>query len=139
MKRDCEACGRQYSAKTCRSRYCADVECKRRRERARKRGVGGGKVTDLPVGENQEPPSVYAVTLAQLERLARVDSAAGQNVLVLAKRLDTSSDDTGSAVAALSKQHLAALAEAVKDAQVEADSIEQLREKSAQRRLSLVR
>lgn len=58
---------------------------------------------------------------------------AGVNALLLAAKLDAGGD-TGSAMAALSKQHLAALAEATKNHKGAADPLDELRARREARR-----
>lgn len=130
MKRSCDACGRAYEAKTKRSKYCSDRECVRNRERGWKRGQrSGGKVVDLSPPPEPEPVlSAVAVTRDALEVVGRLHTPAGVNALLLAAKLDAGGD-TGSAMAALSKQHLAALAEATKGVKAAADPVDELRAK----------
>ncbi len=83
----------------------------------------------VDVGERpaRAPGAVYASTLVALTEAGRVHAPAGQNALALAVRIDGGALDTGSSVAALSKQHLAALAEALRGANVVADGVDELR------------
>jgi hypothetical protein len=129
MELTCAACGEPFDAKSRRFKFCARPECKRQRARGRKRGERAvGEVIDLP-----PPParvSVTSATRAQLEKVGRAETAEGQNAIVLAERLDAATYnalETGSSVAALSKQHLAALADALKDVSVNADGVDELK------------
>ena len=82
------------------------------------------------VESQEERPAggVFSATLTALMEAGRVHSPAGQNALALATRIDGGATDTGSSIAALSKQHLAAIAEALRDTEVvKADSIDELR------------
>jgi len=94
--------------------------------------VERGRVVEFPSVEGTN----YAVTLADLERGGRLDTPAGRNALTLASRLDSASGDTGSSIAALSKQHLAALAEALKDAPRADDGVDELAAFRTKRRAS---
>jgi hypothetical protein len=135
MKRDCDACGRRYAAKTKRSRYCADVECRRRRERSRKRR-GGGEVIELSgakVAPRLGEGSIAAAARAELEAAGRAESWLGQAAIALAGRLDASTDDTGSSFAALSREYRATMADALKDAKAELDSVDELGERRRRR------
>lgn len=148
MERNCDACGRTYEAKSKRSQFCADPECKRARARLRKRAQrsehrdaehAGGKVIAFPGNEGPlEPLTVEAVTRAKLAAVGRLDHPAGVNALVLARRLDSANSDfsleLGGAVASLSKQHLAALAEALRGAEGQEDEVDRLRARRASRR-----
>jgi hypothetical protein len=134
MKRDCDACGKRYEAKSKRSRFCARVDCRRARDRERRRRERGAEVVPLGAaivaGETGE---VEGATLEQLTSAGRLETAAGRNALVLARRLDAGGLDTGSSVAALSKQHLSALSEALAGAIVVADAVDELRARRERR------
>jgi hypothetical protein len=58
--------------------------------------------------------ALWSATLAELVAAGRVNSAAGQAVLVLARRIDSSEGETGAGLASLVKQHGVTLADAVK-------------------------
>lgn len=119
MQRACDSCGKPYEAKTKRSRYCGET-CK-------KRGLRAGAVVPLrQVEQPSEELSAVAVTRRVLEDCERLHTPAGVNALLLAAKLDAGGD-TGSAMASLSKQHLAALAEATRDVQQAADPVDELR------------
>jgi hypothetical protein len=125
MVRNCNGCGRPYEAKTARSLFCADVECVRTRARGRKRQERGVVLELKP--STATVGSVEEATRNALTSANRVDSPAGQSALILARRLDSASSDTGSSLAALAKQHLAVLEEATKNAPTAADTVDDLR------------
>jgi predicted nucleic acid-binding Zn ribbon protein len=125
----CEQCGAPVAA---RSRFCTDVECKRVRARERKR-ASRGTVIELPAAPSVVS-SVYAATLTALTSANRVDTPSGQSALILAGRLDSATSDTGSSLAALARQHLAVLDEALRDAPREADGVDELRARRLARR-----
>lgn len=124
MVRNCDVCGKAYEAKTKRSRYHSET--------CRKRAQRGGTI--VPLRERPTVPSAFESTMQVLEMADRLSSPAGVNALLLAAKLDAGGD-TGSAMAALSKQHLAALEEALRDAPVAADPLDELRVRR-QRRLA---
>lgn len=134
----CAGCGREFTGPP-KARFCSDVECKRARERARKRASRAGssvrpaQVVVLPRPALSGVPSAYEATLEVLTSVNRQVTPAGVNALALAARLDSSTSDTGSSLAALSKQHLAALGEALKDAPREADGVDELRQQRLRR------
>jgi hypothetical protein len=68
----------------------------------------------------------------KLEEAGRADTPAGVSALLLAAKLDLGGD-TGSAMAALAKQHLAALDEALRGALVAADKVDELRRRRERR------
>lgn len=131
-KRKCKACGRR-PPKSDRADFCDDSGCERARARARRRKFDQGKraAAAAPTAEVQDPePSastggVFAATLEELTAAGRVHSPAGQQALRLATRIDFSGEDSGSSLAALGKQHLAALGEALKGVGASEDPVDE--------------
>lgn len=141
MERNCDHCGRVYEAKSTRSKFCADVECKRGRERARNRRRTSGATADvvpivLPTAPDADRGPLEQATFDQLVAAGREATAAGLNVLVLARRLDAGSRETGQALTALAKQHLAGLDKALEGAAVAGDAIDELRARREAKRVS---
>jgi hypothetical protein len=64
--------------------------------------------------------------MAELQAAGRADTALGQQALALAERVNNPRD-TGSAIAALSKELRAVMVEALKGAEVAADPLDELR------------
>jgi len=133
----CEGCGTR-EVKGPRARFCADRECERVRARTRKRGsrrAARGEKVEPPAPEGKEVPApaqnVFTATLEELTLAGRVHTAAGQQALKLATRIDYSPTDTGSSFAALGKQHLAALEAATRDVQVADDPVDELAQRRA--------
>lgn len=126
----CEACDGEFEG---RGRFCKRGDCTRARARARKR-ESRGTVVELPAPDSSEVPSNYTATLRALEAAERLGTPAGVNALTLAQRLDTATAESGSGIAALSKQHLAALEEATRNARVAADPVDELRARRERRR-----
>lgn len=114
VERECDVCGRSYQAKTRRSRYCG--------QRCRKRAQRVAEVTPIHVDEL----SVAEATRRELRAAGRLETAAGMSAVKLAEKLDTGRD-TGSAMAALSKQHLTALAEALRGVTLVSSPLDELR------------
>jgi hypothetical protein len=75
-----------------------------------------------------------AATLTELEAADMVATSLGQAALMLARRLDTPTIDTGSSIAALVREHRATLTAAVGAGTQAADPLDQL---AQQRRLRL--
>jgi hypothetical protein len=69
---------------------------------------------------------VFAATLTELTAAGRVHTPAAQVALALAVRIDDGASDTGSSLAALSRQQLLALSEALRG--VEAATVDPLDE-----------
>lgn len=141
MERHCDACGSGYTAKTNRSKFCADPDCKRARERERKRKKGGAEVVPFP--QPTEPEGLAGpneqITRSELEAADRLMTVAGQNAVWLARRLDQAAGDTGSSFAALAKQHLVAVEKALEDVAAADDPIDKRKKAMQERRLSIVR
>lgn len=126
---ECERDGCSNPKKSPRAKWCGDPKCERVRvrDRVRKMRSGSEKLPDLPV-EEHHAGGVFSASLLALTEAGRVASPAGQNALALATRIDGGATDTGASIAALSKQHLAAMAEALRDVQeANADSVDELR------------
>jgi anti-sigma-K factor RskA len=66
-------------------------------------------------------------TLNELTEAGQVASASGQAALLLARRLDSQLTETGSSVAAMVREHRAALADALKGAKAEVNPLDELR------------
>ena len=99
MRRPCEACGREYEAKTMRSRYCSST-CRAR--------VSRGQV--LPVQAPEVEGDVSSSVRAWLAERGEADSARGLLARSLAARVDAGTDPAAG-LAALYRELLAALAE----------------------------
>ena len=94
----------------------------------RKSRSGDKTATVAPEVTERSAGGVFSATLTALTEAGRIHTPAGQNALALATRIDGGATDTGSSIAALSKQHLAAMAEAMKDVEAaKADSVDELR------------
>ena len=78
----------------------------------------------MPVDPDSE---LWTATLDELTSAGRVASASGQAALLLARRLDSGLTETGSSVAAMIREHRAALADALKGATAETNPLDELR------------
>lgn len=76
---------------------------------------------------------VVRATKAELDKAGRLDTALGQQALVLARRIDEATD-SGSALAAVAKELRVTLAEATKAASSTADPVDELRARREARR-----
>lgn len=137
MVRVCKGCGKPFDHPG-KAKFCADVGCRRERDRVRKRPQPGVVVDFKATAPGAEPAledglSVYNATLDALTSVNRLETPAGQAALRLAKRLDAATTDSGSSIAAVSKQHLATLSEALKGAPRAATQLDELRQRRAQR------
>ncbi len=132
----CEACGKTFEARRSTAKFCG-ATCRKRKERgnaapARKAAEARPPVRlvaseGLPAQVAGQP--VVEAVRKELEAADRLDTALGQQAVRLAERLH-SEYDTGSAVASVSRELRAVMAEALKDAGAAADPVDEL----AQRR-----
>lgn len=125
----CDVCREPYIAKRLNSRFCS-ATCRKRNQR---KPVGSPAATPLPtvalgVG------SVASITRAELEAAGRLGTSLGQVALLLAARLDAQVRESGMGVAAIVREHRAALAEALKGAAVAADPVDELRARRDRKR-----
>jgi len=112
--RTCASCGRQFEAQRSTARYCGST-CRSRAHRAPVVSVG------------QANPLREAVR-QELEAAGRLETVLGQQALMLADRL-AAQGDTGSAVAALSRELRAVMEAALADAPAAADALDELAER----------
>lgn len=120
-------CGQAFDARSPRAKFCSD--------RCRKQASRGGEVRTIRPQPPQPQPTVGTVeseVARELEEAGRLDSALGAQCVALARRIDAPGADTGSAVAAVSKQLTALMAEATRG--LKATSPQQLRDELAERR-----
>lgn len=118
--RSCEACGRAFAPNNGKQRFCSTT-CRSR---------GHRRATVVPIRD--EPETLVSATRVALAAGGREASPAGVSALLMAAKLDLGGD-TGSAMAALAKQHLAALEEALKNVPQVGDRVDELRERRAKR------
>lgn len=146
VQRQCDSCGKPYEAQRATSRFC----CTTCRSRASRGAVRPRTSTTRPVALLRSPKQILgrpaptppvgsnlsAAVRRELEEADRLDTALGQAVLGLAERLE-SGVDTGSAVASLTRELRATLAEAVAGARVASSPLAQMRDELAERRRRL--
>ena len=119
MRKQCSVCLTGFEAKRAAAKYCSG-RCQKRAQRQPKPEPSG----QMPVDPDSE---LWTATLAELAEGGRVASASGQAALLLARRLDSQLAETGSSVAAMVREHRAALADALKGAAAEANPLDELR------------
>lgn len=107
MDRTCEVCGKHYTAKRAAAKYCGDT-CRKRAQRGM--SIVAAQEPDM---DSQEPDTGLMVTVTrELSEAGVLETTAGQSAILLARRL-SSGQETGSAMAALSKQLQALVSEAM--------------------------
>ena len=125
MTNACECCGREYTAKRSTSRFCSDL-CRMRQRRS-------GRPPRLRVVESKPerlevPGSLLGSVMIALEEAKSLESPAGRLAVSLATRLeDPDSTDSGSAVASLSRELRAVLAEALARSSKSASPLDAIR------------
>lgn len=130
MTLDCQApsCGRRFASQRSHAKYCSD-SCRRRANKAKK----AGKVVPIDGSAGQVPVvGMVAATRKELEGAGRLDSSLGQAALAAAARVDAN-HETGSALAALLREHRAIMGEALKGAPTQADRLDELAERRRRR------
>lgn len=123
MTRNCDACGKEFEAKRSTAKYCGGT-CRQRGNR-RPNGV-------VPMPAPDESGLVGSIR-AELERVGRLDTPLGQQAMALAERIG-SPFDTGSAMAALSRELRAVMVEAMAGANVAASALDELRARRDRKR-----
>jgi len=131
IERQCDHCGTTYEAARPSSKFCGPT-C---RQRHRRNPELASAAPVAAVASIPAPAGVLVATRAELDAAGRSTTSLGAAALALAARID-SNLDTGSALAALVKQHSATVAEAVKGAQVSASPLDELRRRRDLKRAS---
>lgn len=140
MEVKCATCGENFVAKRSTARYCS-TPCRVRAHRtkpiplppvvqiatAKKQSQGKGRGKSPPDADGPSPTSVEAAVLSELEKAERTGTVMGQAALVLARRLDHPTLDTGSAVSSLVKQLSSTLDAALAGTSVAEDPVDELR------------
>jgi hypothetical protein len=119
VRKQCAVCSAEFEAKRKTAKYCSR-RCSMRASRQPKAEADAV----MPVDPDSE---LWTATLDELTSAGRVASSSGQAALILARRIDSASGETGSGLAALVKQHGASLADALKGARAESNPLDELR------------
>ncbi|MFJ4735277.1 hypothetical protein ACIP6V_23890 [Streptomyces sp. NPDC088770] len=134
MKKRCEACGESFEAKRKTARFCSD-RCRMRAHRRPAEGEQPAPVTSQPPVQREDgSESLAAAARGELAAVGRDRTAAGQAVLVLARRIDANSAETGSSLAAMVREFRAALAGALEGAGEAVDPVDELRARRDRKR-----
>jgi hypothetical protein len=135
VRRACGSCGDEFEAHHRSARYCSG-RCRKRASRGHVMAVPDVPTDppgppDEPAGAVEPPPGrLSAATRAELAAVSRVESSAGQQALMLAERLDAG-QDTGSGIAALSRELRATMVVAMADAHRVESELDKLRRRNA--------
>lgn len=126
--RECASCGGSLEAKRSHARFC-NATCRKRSWRM----SVPAEVPAEAAAPSPEAAAVVEVTRRQLEAAGQVETVLGRQALVLAGRLG-STRETGSAVAAVSRELRAVMAEAMRGIAAEADPLDDLRARRDRKR-----
>jgi len=122
MQRECESCGRSYTARRESSRFCSGT-CGKRSQRATAAGM---PLRVSTAADHEAPSELVAVTARELDAVGRLESVAGQLALELARRI-ASRRETGAATASLAKQFHATMTAALAGVDRAADPLDEIR------------
>jgi hypothetical protein len=128
MQRPCDECGQTYAARRPTSKFCS-TNCRTRAARRRKAGIPAPvrAITDAPTATGR----LAAATLEELGPIA--ETSDGLLLLALAERIDAAAD-TGSSIAALSREYAARKADLTETAPKAANPMDELRALRERRR-----
>lgn len=109
MNRECSQCGKDFPAKRPTARYCSSsCRAKASIERKRQKQVADVVASLPPIGtedQGERAGRLVATVRRQLEDANTLDTYAGQQALILARRMDEFSPmENGSQLASLSKE-----------------------------------
>jgi len=134
MQRECDQCGRVYTARRARSRFCGGT-CGKRSQRAGPAGLGPqAAVLD---GEGAPPSELEQAVARELAEAGTMQSlrgqVEGQLALELAFRIG-SGRESGAATAALVKELWVAMAAALAGVAPAADPLDEIRARRDRKR-----
>ena len=112
MNARCAACAIDFEQKQATQRFCS--------ARCRQRGHRGGAAS-----RSAPRPGLVGVTERELEQAGRLDTRLGQMAVALAEKL-AAGRDTGSAMAAVSREFRSVMDEAMRGAMIETDELDEL-------------
>lgn len=123
MQRECESCGRSYTAQRTSSRFCGDT-CGKRSQRARAAGLP--LLADTLDDDPAPLSELERVVVRELEAVGRLECVAGQIALVLARRIG-SRRESGAATASLARRFSATMTKALAGVDRAADPLDEIR------------
>ena len=130
MQRPCDECGKVYAARRPTSKYCSSG-CRSRASVRRSKGIPAPTRVATPASAPTATGRLAAATLAELGPAA--ETADGLLLLALAERIDAAAD-TGSSIAALSREYAARKADMLAAAPAVANPLDELRALRERRR-----
>ncbi len=130
MDRECDSCGRSYTATRASSRFCSGT-CGKRSQRARAAGIPLRAATS---DDREAAPSALMQAVSrELDAVGRLGTVGGQVAVLLAQRIG-SRQETGAATAALAKQLSATMTWALAGVAVAADPLDEIRARRDRKR-----
>jgi len=130
MQRQCAVCQREFQAKRASARYCGNA-CRQRAHRAAPLKVAKSQDANA----SADSPTVAAVRAA-LESASRADGYLGATALTLAARVD---DTPGAGAATVARELRAVMSEALRDAALADDPVDEVKQRRDAKLASLAR
>ena len=129
MRVTCQSCRKRFTAQRSTARYCSG-KCAKREQRAEAAATASqtAKATAGPVGR------VGAAVEADLDAAGVLGTPAGAQAMQLARRLDLSAGDTGSAMAAVSRELSKVLEEAKRKTGAQVNPVDEFTKRREARR-----
>jgi hypothetical protein len=137
MTRRCAWCGRDFQAKRSHAKTCSEV-CRGRMNTRKRRlaanGMTGGTNVPADAGASPATPEpisdgVLEMVTETLQQAGRYGTPHGQIAVVLASRLDNAHMETGSGIAALSRELERILEKALAGTHTETDELDELQKR----------
>jgi hypothetical protein len=144
MQATCEVCKTPFEAQRVTAKYCSK-RCSVRATRSRAAGrplapaqqptaaAPAAPTVQAPPVSSADTPLLVAATISELAAAEKLGTTLGQQAVRLAERMVAGSE-TGSAVASLSKELRATMAEALKGAQQAGDPVDEIRARRDRKR-----
>lgn len=131
LRPPCVVCGGSMEGRRPDAKTCGD-KCKKRRQRGNVVALGSTGGVTPPTGTQPGHGALVEAVERELTAAGRLESSLGQAARALAARIEQGVD-TGSAVASLTKELRATLAEATKNAAVDESALDRVRRLRAER------
>lgn len=134
MPKVCESCGSRYDALRQTARYCSG-KCRKRAQRSGLARPAADRASQPPAAAPTSATRgrLTAAVLRELQDAGRDESALGLACLIAAERLDFSSLESGSALAALNRDFRLAYAAALEKTEATGDVLDELAKARADR------
>lgn len=135
MVRRCEACGKPYDTKSPRSRFCSST-CRSRAHRNGQSAPAGAVagLAVLPAQQSPEGGELVRQVEKRLQDAGRLETYLGQAAIDMARRIEAATAAPLSQAASAHRELRAAMADAMRGANVAKSAVQQHRDELAARR-----